>query len=477
MRRTGVVLATMLAAAAGCSSGSNPSISDPRPGGDMATVTFRAGWPTAAGKSLVDWNDTGEVAIYVEDESGSVADCSLTPVEPTCTLVLPAGFYAFYGERYDLNGIFVEGAGIAGKLIPGSNTVAMTFLSGEWTFDSPITLSDGTTTIQGFSLGYPGAGVGVAAFEENVPALSNEYGLSYLIDEGSGLFSGVTRIRHLTQFGGGTLNRSALEGAGYSLTQHCGEQYDGPYDGSCAGDGGPGGDPSERWIRILGDTGDDMDCGGCNESERAVRRLLPGETYDPDIRPFANASVSEGTQIAGTLIEYQFGGGSVILVEGATGPVTVPAAPLADPEFDVTAASYRPVIICREGFNGGATDDGVQTGDWVLEGGVDLDDDLVEDYYERGWLTGANVGECNWGLEPADPGDVGEVCELQYGCDSGNGVVEFADFEDRNGDGRIDTGSFFFSHYLKESFNVYGHAYPFTATGTAAPQGTSFSIE
>ena len=136
---------------------------------------------------------------------------------------------------------------------------------------------------------------------------------------GFGALNGVTRIRHLTQFGGGAVNRSALDGAGYDIDGQCGEQQDEPYVGSCPDSDGRL--PGSKWIRLLGDLGGG--CTDCSLGDRAMQALLPGGkgesgAFDPDIRPIVNSRVVSGTQLAGTLLEYEFLDGSSELLEGLT---------------------------------------------------------------------------------------------------------------------------------------------------------------
>ena len=146
----------------------------------------------------------------------------------------------------------------------------------------------------------------------------------------------------------------------------------------------------------------------------------------------------------------------------------------------------RSAVVCRDGFNGGATDGVVLTGTWRLDRPVTLDGDTVPDYYEEGWVEGGmgppDAGECNRGLETT--GDTGEWCdgwwnEGMHTCDTSgaDGVPMSWEFADQNGDGAIDTGGFYYTFASKQTIRLAGHGYSFTAAGVALDRTTSVVIE
>jgi hypothetical protein len=504
MRRISTLVAAV-ALAIGCSSGSKPSISEPKADPKLASVTFRVAFPSGAVKSLID-PATTEIELYVTSPDGYSATEYLTPDAPTRTLLLPPGYYYFGAYAYDDLGNGLEAAGSAGRLVPGANQVVISFVNGDWTLVDPVTLSNGTV-VEGFSLVFDENQEGWPfAFDPGIPFLSNAYYMNYRLSDGQGgvLPPGTSRVRHYTQTAGGIVNRSAFDGGGYSLTNACGEANDQPYLGSCPGGDGPPA-PGERWIRVIGATGDEGGCRDCSYEDQlrndALRKLLPRETYDPDIGAVSNTRVVTGTQIAGTLIEYEFASGSFELVTGITGPPQVeePATSAApDADFVLTVSSYREALLCRDGFNGTTPNGTVETGDWNLfrsdcssgpcvptteSCGVDLDEDGEYEYYQCGYPEGPDAGECSYGLVPGDPGDLGEFCdgwwdEYAQTCNGpGDGVALPWEFHDMNGDGVVETGSFYFTQAVAESFTVVGHAYSFTANGAPLDRNTEVVIQ
>lgn len=492
MKRTSI-LAAIAAMAIGCSSGGGgggggtvPAPQDPT----MATVRFAVKFPSAGMTSIID-PGAESIVVHALDEASFTmyGPVTLTRLANTGTLVLPIGSYVFMAEELDGAGTLLESSFTAGKVLAGSNSVVISLLSGEWTLGTPVVLSNGVQ-VTGFEVSYVDSSAnGYAnAFETSIPAASNGYGITYrLEDPVLGALNGVSRIRHITQFGGGTVNRSGLDGGGYDLDAQCGEQQDGPYAGSCSNDGPP--TPDHKWIRILGP----METGGCRDcgpGYQAIQDLLPPQQFYPDLRPLANARVVSGSQIAGTLIEYQFAMGSSQLIESA-GPLVVPPPPAAPPlvpdaAFATTITEFRTAIVCRDGLNGQTPDGSVDYGTWRLEGAQDPDFDGTVDYWDNGWPEGNMgpplLGECTYGLEPATS-DLGEWCDgwwdsFAHTCvGPGDGVAMPFEFVDQNADGVVDVGSFYHRFVAKQQFQVYGQSYSFTAAGVALDRTTTIVIQ
>jgi hypothetical protein len=445
----------------------------------MATVTFGVAFPGSGAKSLIH-EDAATIEVEVFDvEFGPVATLTLTPADPTESVTLLPGFYTFTAVALDAASNPIEFAGTAGRVVAGPNSVVITFLNGAWTLETPITLSNGWM-LDRFYLAFDEAGMGgPASFEPNVPKLMNTYVLTYGIDDGVDGLMGEARVRAYTQFGGGTVNRSTFDGGGYNLTDRCGESYDWPPPpGACPE--GDGEQPGERWIRIVGDSGGD-NCGDCSPGDRAVRALLPAESYEPDISGIADTRIVDGLTIAGTIIDYEFAGASEELVMGpfAASPSGAPMGP--DPEFTLTVTGYDMAIVCEDGLNGGVTDGDIDTGGWdTSRPGPDADADSFPDYYEfRGFDGMFGVGECDLGLTWNV--DTGEWCDGWWdgmSCDPGgaDGVVLPWEFQDQDGNGVVDTGDFYFTHAVRFQFQVVGLKHAFVATGSQGG-GSTITIQ
>lgn len=491
MKRIGI-LAAIAAAAIGCTGGGAPATPGPAPvDPKLATVKFAVAFPKQGMRSVIDPNAAVIRVRAMSDQAMmEYGPVELTPANQTGTLTLPVGNYVFWAEELDAAGAVLENAYTGGKVLAGSNSVVLSFLSAEWTLGTPITFSTGAE-LTGFELAYADStAAGYAnAFEKNIPSVSNGgYALTYRLDVPVlRAVNGVTRVRHVTQFGGGTVNRSAFDGGGYDLVALCGEQQGGPYPGSCAKDGPPA--PGSTSIRIIGQLDRGDDCGNCSLGDRTVRALVPAQQFVPDLRPLANSHLVSGTRIDGTIIEYGFVSMSQELLE-LTGPFTPPppaAVPPATPDaaFATTLTEYRMAVVCRDGFNGRTPDGIVDTGSWHLEGGQDVDGDGTPDYWDRGWLDGymgpPDVGECNYGLEKTD--NPGEWCDgwwdsFNHVCNGpGDGVALPWEFVDMNGDGVVDLGSFYLRFLGKQEIRITGRSYSFTATGVALDRSTSIVIQ
>jgi hypothetical protein len=544
MKRLVLLLALCIAALvvlSGCkgSGGSATSADQPvsTPGpvqAKTASVTFAAKFPSKdlTGKSLINTATTQIIMNWYEFNSPNTGSVTLTPQNPTATVMLAPIKYIFEAISTSGTGTtnILDKAATAGKLNVGGNTVNITFLSGKWTFTdgagtttTPIELSTGSGSliVDGFFLsGIDGSvnsgATGTTALNGTLPYVD----AYYLATWATGSWSDTTRqayADHYTQFTGGTTNIDVFDGGFFNLTKGCPDWSD-----TCHAD------VNDRVIGIIGASPD---------HNNGAEQMLPAQTFSPDITTYATSKIVDGTTITGYMLEYVLTAETATIVYTTATGSAIPAkavftggkksALLAATAGAVKSAQstnthinpfnnteYRAVVVCKDGFNGGTVDGVISLGTWTFQesncppgGGQCIPDpspaafcgkgaqiqtspDVVYEYYTCGNVqqncsSGPCVfdnGECNWGLVAADTGNLGEYCSCGFDQNTGscnNGctgqIVSPWNFGDLNGDGVIDFGSFAFAHYMQRDSVMDIYVYPFTAKGTP-PQGTQIIV-
>ena len=312
--KTRTLLALLLAAAFsfGCGSpGSNPpatnspntpGITSPDTGASLTqaaqkgSVTFTVQFPPAALKKALMDNRTAKIRLSWYQNGYESQGIDLTPDGnglATQTVEIPSGYCEFRAMAIsiavdDSEQIFDETA-TAGEIVAGNNTVYLTFLTGDWQFvdasDQPLPInlqsqSNGTVTFDGFSLKNSWYSQPTTAkIDYNKPAASYDYSLQWYSRDVSNLLApiGASQFAEMAaQYHSGNINNSAFYSDDFNL------------DDASAGIGvgsrfffidssGPGGDSS-----LTGELGED---------------LLPS------ILPNINSELTDGTHIAGTIVE------------------------------------------------------------------------------------------------------------------------------------------------------------------------------
>lgn len=468
-------------------------------GSPAAVVTLKATFPSnGAVKSFMNASTASITVTYQRSYlSGftnytgamNTGTIQLTPTNSSATLKLLPQDYMFFASSKNSAGVVLDSAMTAGRLLPGPNTVLLTFLSGKWTFTdtsgataTPIVLSDNTTSISGFSMRSFGGTQGSfkkAAFDWAQPIGATGYQFRYRFGNVS---SALLNADHITQFLNGANNSSFNTHDLYNLTQKC-QTFNN--NSSCLPKSG------DRAVGIFDILGDSMTNPGQpgGVMQGYASELLPPEVFKQgttiiDPTQYFVASVKDGSTIAGNLLELNWTADQQRTIITTT--VAKPAAKvLTKPRKaqSATAASftnfshtgYDIVIYSRTG--------GTNKGDWVFNSGPRTDS-TGKVYYTTD--SGAylppfvfnpatqqsvpsNPGDYSYGLVPTTT-DVGEYCDqfdyLTKTCTRQlpqNGIYQPWAFYDLNGDKSINYGSFAFQFYLeiKDTGNAY--FYPFTA--------------
>ncbi|WP_139181499.1 hypothetical protein [Thiohalomonas denitrificans] len=397
----------------------------------------------------------------------------------------------------------IDYASTGGEIVEGPNSVVMTFLQGDWTFETdtgaadPLTLADGTV-LSGFKL-YSGASSysddpmvqtaanpSKAAFDTTLPVGGwAEYGIA-LKTSAAELDAGWLEV--FSQFHSGNDNNTTLDGFHWNLSKGCD-------DDEC------GIDPGDRFVTMLG-----AELYGMYEDD--PESLLPDESLvdadgnDPIGETDLDSTPVDGVTIVTDIAEFRLQSTGKTLVDTTAtaakavaanlprsrgAAIELAAAQQAGTETGsksvsttelgtLTSAWYETVIV--------ASGDGSDRGTWNFDESVynpdtgqyeEVVDGCLEEtsdgtvYASCGWLESvwddasgtyiSDPGEFSWGFEPADPNDLGEYCDYstgywddvtnEYVC--GEPVAPYApwNFEDLNGDGSIDYGSFQFTHYMQ----------------------------
>ena len=123
-----------------------------------ATVTFKASFPRQAGVQKSAFNpNTTKVTVTAQGVCGQ-GTIELTPTQTAGSLTLLPGTCSFTAVAYDASDTQIDMASSNGTLLPGGNSVSLTFLGGPWIFVDPatneklpITLSN-TTVIAGIDV-------------------------------------------------------------------------------------------------------------------------------------------------------------------------------------------------------------------------------------------------------------------------------------------------------------------------------------
>ena len=436
------------------------------------------------GKALIDTARTQSVAVKwwpLEDTGSAFGDCRasigeiplgevlLSPESPVHTLKLVSGGYCFNAVAFDdadATGTELESIWTGGSLVAGQNTVVLNFLNGVWTFvddqgaPAPIELGSGST-LAGFSL------LPTSLYEGLVPvALDPEASFSlkpYLLDWGTDLdMNELSVFLHVAQFNGGTgaaSNASAVMADSYNITKGCGSaSYLNSVD--CVATAG------DTEVLILGMLDLMMD----QYAGLPQPFPLPKGGVSPDLSKYDSSTVVDGETMTGYLVETQYGGESVTLVDVTAGRASESVAKAAQASGErvnpVTIVMYEYAVCGTDLDNSGDID----VGGWVLSA-----DDLIVDTggwrcYEYGYLRDStNRGEYSWGVEQTGS-DTGE-------CQGDPTLYAPSPWicSDQNGDGKIDTGTYQLRHYVRREETLDAHFYPFIAKGSPLPSGFQFT--
>jgi len=503
MKRNSIFLAGAIAgslALVGCGEDTKTSsVDDAR----TATVALSVSFPAAA--------EAGKAVIPSYAEAAGFRYCRMTAEynyqwcdlfgteavqqvvdrdNPTATVTLVPGLYMFGAGLFSDTTLtnMIDATQTAGEIVAGANTVKMSFLQGDWTFDAsgaadPITLGDGTV-VTGFKLAaYSGqmqaaaAAARKSAFDVNQPIGWMEYDATLKTSAGDLPAGWLVAI---SQFHSGNSNDTTLLGIDYNLTKNCaGDDYS---EVPCEWEAG------DWFVFMMGSEPIE------NMEEEGLWTLLPPETLtDGSGNPIdvvGDSRPTDGVTIAADFIEGQVASRteSVVLVGGAA-KAAQSSFPRTREEAlkQVLAASentsdsagksvttqtigtvnnswYDPVIAA----SGTGTDRGTWNfNDWVwdetLQEYIEVADGCLVTggavvyancgYLESVWNEGTQTyevdpGEFSWGFAPTDPTNLGEY----GGCfpeAMAVGVYEPWCFSDQNSDGTVDMGSFQFTHYLK----------------------------
>ncbi|NOX77151.1 MAG: hypothetical protein GXP17_11205 [Gammaproteobacteria bacterium] len=439
---------------------------------EIAKVSFSASFSGdgQAAKALIGSGVASiviEVAALVNGTPGTSQILpELSPASPQASISLVPGDYVFTAKALDASDVEIATTKTAGTLLTGDNTVIMTFLNGEWTFqdaagnNTPIELSNGRV-LDGFSLStYVFRGEAMPAKAADFSNFGNS---RYAFDWTTSPVlppSQMSGLQQYSQFSGGTAadaNSSSIYGGNYNLTQQC----------------------NNYCVQKVGDT-EIWFLGG--EFEGYVDPFLPDEVLDPniDIAQYATTTVVDGDTITGNLLELNVLSKSVNFVQVAAVSASKTIAnglPLGSAKgrlaaltsalnvaskaaqsspntaFEPLAVTYYQHAVC--GPNGG------DTGDWVFYD-VFYDDGATV-CYEGGYIstfTTPNLGQYSWGIEQTGS-DEGE-------CQMDREVSPYSCW-DQNGDGIVDTGTYQLTYYLEYSEQLNVYIYPVIAKGVPAP--------
>jgi|GEM_PF-2660849 len=493
---------------AGCNESETTSSVESDEQAATASVTLGAAFPTTSAEASKALVPTDAVLVgfryckvpsgdyycsYVAGEPGN-GQVEVSRDNPTTTIGLVPGNYIFEAAAYPttdgVEGNEIDYAMTGGEVVDGDNTIKMTFLRGDWTFQdangaaAPVTLGDGTV-LDGFKLlswndqettQTAAASAGKASFNPSLPYGWQEYATTLLTSAGEKT-GGWTWV--LNQFQGQT-NSSSIMGDDYNVT-------DGQYlydwdDAEMVGD---------RLVAMIG-AGDAYE--DSFEDDYGPWGLLPDDsTTDSSGNPLDvtqyNSEAVDGVTLNVELAEFVINAHSQKVVDatataskasaeeiGAKSSLqdVIKAALAEQGSGDQVSKSsvteigtlidtwYDPVIAATEG-------DGTDHGSWnfdewvydettgestqVEDGCLVADADPV--YATCGWLeqvqdpvTGewaVDPGHFTWGLAPSDPNNLGDYQGCGY---PDQGIYDPWCFYNETGD-PIDYGSFAFSHYLE----------------------------
>ena len=140
---------------------SAPTTGDTVQKAQTGQVTFNVQFPQAALKKALMDDRTASIIVEWQTYSPFASGSTLLTPDPvtgiaSATLDVPVGTAYFSALARDSSGAELDIASTAGEITSGSNTVYLTFLSGDWQFvddnDNPLPQSFGATTLAGFSL-------------------------------------------------------------------------------------------------------------------------------------------------------------------------------------------------------------------------------------------------------------------------------------------------------------------------------------
>lgn len=492
---------------AGCNESETTSSIESEEQAKTASVALSAAFPTTsaeASKALVPADavligfryckvPSGETWCYYQEGALGSGKVEVNRDDPTATIKLVPGNYIFEAAAFptqeELNEIDYTMTG--GELVEGDNTIRMSFLRGDWTFQdtsgaaAPVTLGDGTV-LDGFKLlswndqdtTQPAAvSAGKASLNPSLPAGWQEYTTTMLTSAGEKT-GGWTWV--INQFQGQT-NSSSIMGDDYNVTDG---QFEYDWDDAQM--------VGKRLVVMIG-AGDAYE-DSYYEEDNGPWGLLPDDTFtDSSGTPFDesqyNSEPVDGVTLNVELAEFVVNSATVNIVStaGTASKASVEEIGAKQSLQDVIKAAieeqasgdqaskssvteigtlidtwYDPVIAATEG-------DGTDHGSWNFDEYVydetTGESTLVEDgclvtdaspvYATCGWLeqvqdpvTGewaVDPGHFTWGLAPSDPNNLGDYQNCGY---PDQGIYDPWCFYNETGD-PIDYGSFSFSHYME----------------------------
>lgn len=397
-----------------------------------AKATFSVTIPVKATKSLIP---SGTSYVYVSWYGYDPATQSYAPGElylypdasgkATGTADLIPGIYQFTATCYNSSNVSLATAGSMASVSSGSNNIVISFISGRWTFASPIVLSGGESI----------ASLDIAPATN---AVYGDYPVTWNVttNAGSQALSGYMTYMSISgdlsylaqQFGFPTLGAGSqfdMISFDYNITQ-----------GGLAGSG--------NWAQ--------------GDRVVAATSMGPGEgsgSSTPDIYSYFNTKFTSGTSLSGTLLEFTYGTSSSTPVATPTG-MCVMQQPYKKASFrNVALQSALGSRASKSATSIGSVTLTYKSCEYAPVGGETFTDTNGNGYYDYAEFYDAN------GNGVYDAG-----IDSPYSDSNGNGVYDPAEpFVDANMNGYYDYGTSAYTEVtVTETLNNL-IVYPFTATG------------
>ncbi|OGU17020.1 MAG: hypothetical protein A2076_11210 [Geobacteraceae bacterium GWC2_53_11] len=357
----------------------------------------------------------GELYLYPDASGRATGSADLIP-----------GTYAFTAQCFDSNNSLLSTAESLANVSSGTNNILISFISGRWTFASPITLSQGEK-FNSFDVA------------PSVGSYTGDYPATWNIIDSSGAALALPGTMSFMSISG-DLSALAASMGFPSLT--AGSQFD--------------------LIGVEYNITQGTSNGVFNQGDRVIMAtsMGPGDgtgSSSPDISSYFNTKLTSGTALSGTLLEFTYGTFTSTPVATPTGMCAM-QQPFKKASFRSAAlqAAIGSRAVKSAGTSIGSVTLTYKSCDYAPVGGETFTDTNGNGYYDSAEFLDVN------GNGVYDAG-----IDFPYTDYNGNGIYDPGEpFVDANLNGYYDYGTSAFTEVSVTETVSNLIVYPFTATGT-----------